>query len=333
MNKFFENEVIESVYNSALATKLEIAQFVTVDTLAPEDGLVKRINKYSTFGAVEDLGIGEGNTGSIEIGFTTKDYTVGTTQGRFSYRDEEAVKDPFAVEKGIKGLAEAMVNDANRKAVKEWLGCTKQQVVTGSLGFDAIVDGLAQIENADDGELSLSLIVSIDAQASLRKALKDDLKYVEAFTRTGYIGHVAGMPIYASRLVPNGEAFIVDKAAVRVFLQPATEIEQERDANTRTNTIYSRKLSVTALVDDTHVCHFGRAASTTATITTKSGTTIAGAGAGHVEAYVNGVFAGAADASGSSYSITLGTALKSGDAIVVRAHADGEVVSIATATV
>jgi hypothetical protein len=37
---------------------------------------------------------------------------------------------------------------------------------------------------------------------------------------------------------------------VRLFIKKGTEIEQERDANTRKNTVYTRKVALVALVDD-----------------------------------------------------------------------------------
>lgn len=338
-NQFYNNIVLEDMYNSILSTKLDLQQFVTVDNLAPEEGLVKRINKYTASGQVDDLAIGADNTHSIEIGFVSNDYEVKTTQGRFSYRDEEAVKDSFAVESGIKGLAEAMVNDFTTKAIKEWEGCSYQQAYSGSIGFNDVVDALAQLDSHNlEGEVQYALIISIGAQASFRKNLKDDLKYVEAFVRTGYIGSVCGIPVYTCKALPSGEAYIVSKEAVRLFLQPSTEIEQDRVAGTRTNIVYARKLAVVALVDDTKVCHLGATATTSTTITTATKATkvIAGAATAgaDIKAFVNGkLYATGTAGSGSTYSVTGSDNLVAGDIVTVRAHKDGQVVSIATFTV
>lgn len=336
-NQFYNNIVLENLYESWLKTKLDFNQFVTPDNLAPEDGLVKRINRYEASGQVDDLAIGADNSHSIEIGYTSHDYEVGTTQGKFSYRDEEAVKDSFAVESGIKGLAEAMVNDFTTKAVREWNLCSKQQSYTGNISFETVVDGLAQLDSSNlEGEADYSLIISIGAQAGFRKSLKDDLKYVEAFSRTGYIGHVCGVPVYTSKAIPDYEAYIVSKEAVRVFMQPAVEIEQDRVPGTRTNIVYARKLTCVALVDDRKVCHLGKATATATTITTKAAGAKVVAGAATtgsiVKVYVNGKLYGSATAASSAYSITGTDNLVAGDKIEVRAYTEGEIVSIATDT-
>ena len=56
-----------------------------------------------------------------------------------------------------------------------------------------------------------------------------------------------------SKAVPAKKAFIADKTAVTVFTKKGSEIEMEREANTRSNTIYGRKVAVVALTDATKV--------------------------------------------------------------------------------
>ena len=89
--------------------------------------------------------------------------------------------------------------------------------------------------------------------AGMRKNLKELLSYSEAFARTGYIGSVNGIPVYVSKAVPATKAYIADKTAVTVFTKKGAEIEMDRDPNTRTNTIYGRKVAVVALTDATKV--------------------------------------------------------------------------------
>ena len=106
----------------------------------------------------------------------------------------------------------------------------------------------------------LMLLISPEIEASFRKNLEDSLKYVEANVRSGYIGSVCGCPVYKSAalaesagIVDEACAFLVDRRAVTNFLKKGVEIEQERDADTRKNTIYSRKVGVVALTDATRV--------------------------------------------------------------------------------
>ena len=85
----------------------------------------------------------------------------------------------------------------------------------------------------------------------MRKALKDDLKYVESFARTGYVGTVAGINLYTKKDAVAGTCIVGVKDAVTLFNKKGTEIEQQRDANIRKNSIFSRKYYVAALTDET----------------------------------------------------------------------------------
>ena len=83
----------------------------------------------------------------------------------------------------------------------------------------------------------------------LQKALKDDLKYVEAFIRTGYIGTIAGVNLYVCDDIADNTVIIATREAVTYFRKKGVETEQDRDQNTRTNTIYGRLVGFAALTD------------------------------------------------------------------------------------
>ena len=87
--------------------------------------------------------------------------------------------------------------------------------------------------------------------AKIRKALKDDLKYIEAFSKSGYVGTVAGINLYTKKNAVENTVIIGTKEAVTLFNKKGTEVEQERDGNTRQNTVYSRKYYLAALTDET----------------------------------------------------------------------------------
>ena len=117
-NTVYANKVLESKLEDLLTTHLDMNSFLTVDNdLAESAGMTKTVNVYSATGNVADLAQGAGNTANIEVGFTGVDYTVGVTQGRFQYYDEEAMKDPMIVEMGLKAIADKMTNDLNSKAI------------------------------------------------------------------------------------------------------------------------------------------------------------------------------------------------------------------------
>ena len=89
----------------------------------------------------------------------------------------------------------------------------------------------------------------------IRKNLKEDLKYVESFSRNGYVGTVAGINLYTKKDAVKGTIIIATKEAVTLFNKKGTEVEQpprdSEDANIRKNTILSRKYYLAALTDAT----------------------------------------------------------------------------------
>ena len=245
----YENFVLANKITDLLTTAVDLSNYMTIDNeLTQNAGMKKIINRYTATGNVEDLAMGEGNTNGIMVGFTPEEYEVGTTQGRFAYYDEQAMTDPMVVDVGLDGLSKTMVNDFTAKAIAEY---DKADMITypTAWSFEAVVDAIAKM-NLED-ESGLFLLISPKDQAAFRKALKDDLKYVEGFVRTGYIGTVCGVPVIVSKAVPANTGYLATKEAVTLFVKKDTEIEQERDANVRKNTVYARKVALVALTDAT----------------------------------------------------------------------------------
>ena len=246
----YDNFVLENKIENLLKTSVDMNAYVTADySLAESAGMKKVINKYTATGNVEDLAMGKGNTGEFEVSFTPVEYTVGTTQGKFAYYDEQEMQDPMVVEAGLQALAQSMANDLTDKAIAEFGKATLS--VAQDWSFDGIVDAIAKM-NVED-EAGLFLIVNPAQKAVIRKNLGEDLKYSEGFARTGYIGSVCGVPVIVSKAVPAGTGFLATKEAVTVFIKKGAEIEPARDADTRKNTIFARKAMVVALTDATKV--------------------------------------------------------------------------------
>ena len=79
----YQNFVLENKIEDILITAVDLNNYVTADySLAEAAGMQKTINKYTATGNVEDLTMGQGNTGDITVSFTPVSYTVGVTQGR-----------------------------------------------------------------------------------------------------------------------------------------------------------------------------------------------------------------------------------------------------------
>lgn len=243
----YENFVLANKLADMLTTQVDLNTYMTIDTsLTSEAGMKKIIHTYRATSGVEELGMGEGNSKDIEVSFDSNEYEVKTYQGRFVYFDEQAMTDPMVIDTGLEGIAADIINQFTALAVGEFEKATLSE--SGSAwSFDLIVDAIAKM-NVENEE-GLFLLISPADKAGFRKALKDDLSYSEGFVRTGYIGTVAGVPVVVSKAVPTGKGFLATKDAVTVFIKKDTEIEQERDANTRKNSVFGRKVAVVALTD------------------------------------------------------------------------------------
>lgn len=256
-NKLYPNHVLANKFEDQYASKLDLMQFCTVDTsLEGVAGDKVIINTYTATDGTETLAMGEGNTKDIEVTYEDKEYTIELLQNRFPYFDEEAMRDPLVIEKGLNHMAVDMFNTANAKAMAEFNKATLSAPVE-KFDFDAFVDGVALFNNENE-DISIFALVSKSDVKEIRKNLKDDLKYVEAYVRTGYIGTVNGVNIYISKIATAGTIILATKKAVTYFSKKGTEIEQvtaqnrsEEAANVRKNTIFSRKYGVFAFTDAT----------------------------------------------------------------------------------
>jgi hypothetical protein len=245
-NFYLSNEV-EDQFNS----HLDLMRFCTVDTtLEGTDGMKRMINVYTATNGTEKLAQGEGNSKSIEVGHTQREYNIELAQNRFVWFDEEAKKDPMLVPVGMQHAGTDMFNTVNGDLFGE-MEKASLHVDVSAYSFDAFADAVAQLDLPENEEVEVFGFVSRAAKAALRKALKDDLKYVEAFAKNGYVGTVAGINLYTKKDALAGEIVIATRDAVTLFNKKGVEIEQERDANIRKNSIWSRKYYLAALTDAT----------------------------------------------------------------------------------
>lgn len=272
-NTVYDNFVLENKLESILTTKVDMNRFVTPDySLTENPGMKKIIHRYTASGNVQELNMGEGNTQDITASFTPVEYTVGVTQGRATYFDEEAMRDPMVVDTLVNGLAETMINDFTKKAINEMqkaqLGivCDFTTSTAGYM-FDKVVDALALLGEDEEG---YTLLISPANQAYIRKQLRNDLVYSEDYVRTGYIGHISGVPVVVSKAVPDTCAFLVNKAAITLFVKKGAEAEQDRDPNTRKNEMYLRKVGLVALTNPAKLVVLGNAQATSCTISAVS---------------------------------------------------------------
>lgn len=250
-NTVYENFVLANEIEDQFNSHLDLARFCTIDSsLAGVAGMKKIINVYSATNGTEKLGKGEGNTKSIQAGFTPVEYEILLAQNRFEYFDEEYMTDPVAIETGIRHMGTDMFNTEMADIYAEFKKATLE-VPTATPDFAAFADMATKLNLENLEGVELFAFVAPADMGKVRKALKDDLKYVEAFARNGYVGTVAGWNLYSKADAEVGTIVGGTREAVTLFNKKGTEVEQARDSNIRKNSLYSRKYYLAALTDAT----------------------------------------------------------------------------------
>ena len=106
--------------------------------------------------------------------------------------------------------------------------------------------------NIED-EAGLFLIIGTGLKAEIRKDTDFKASRLGEILYNGQIGDICGVPVVVSKLCPADTAYLATKEAVTCFVKKDSEVEQARDAETRTNTVIMRKVNLIALTDETKV--------------------------------------------------------------------------------
>lgn len=289
-NFYLSNEV-EDQFNS----HLDLQRFCTVDrTLEGTAGMKRKINRYRATNGTQKLSVGNGNTQTIAVSYAQREYDILLAQNRFEYYDEQAMTDPMLVPVGARHMGTDMFNTVNGDIYGEFAKATRILPVS-SFDFAAFADAMSMLNLENLEDVNIFGFVCASDMAAIRKALKDDLKYVEAFAKNGYVGTVAGVNLYTKKDATPGSIYIATNAAVTLFIKKGTEVEQvtknarsETAANTRLNTLFARKYYLAALTDETKDIHIASGVTATQCASTEtsvvSGTTYyAKDGVGYVE--------------------------------------------------
>ena len=249
-HKIFENFYLSNEVEDQYNSHLDLLQFCNIDnSLVGTAGMKRKINVYQATDGTEKLEMGEGNSKSIEVSYAEKEYEILMAQNRFDYFDEQAMIDPMLVPVGTRHMGTDMFNTVNGDIFAEFKKATLA-VTASTFGFDAFVDAMAKL-NVENEPQTFAFVCPED-MAKIRKALKDDLKYVTEFSKNGYVGTIGcGTNLYLKKDATPGEIIMATRDAVTLFNKKGVEIEQERDANIRKNSIWSRKYYLAALTDAT----------------------------------------------------------------------------------
>lgn len=251
-NQVYDNFVLANEIEDQYNSHLDLMQFCTVDnSLTGVPGMTKKINVYKATNGTEKLAMGEGNTKSIEVAYTQDEYKILLAQNRFKYYDEEEMTDPLIVQTGTRHMGTDLFNTVNADIFAEFNKATLTTALTNSDYFSAFADAVALLNLENISGVSIFGFVNPKNMAGIRKSLKDSLQYVEAFARTGYVGTVAGLNLYTKKDAEDSGIVIGTKEAVTLFNKRGVEVEQERDGDTRENTLFARKYYLAALTDET----------------------------------------------------------------------------------
>ena len=264
-NTVYANKVLEAKAKDLLTTAVNTRNLMTVDNeLTQNAGMTKTINTYTYSGTAEELAAGVGNTKAKRgnITYTGNDYTVKMVQQAFDYTDEDFMKDPSIVDNMLKGANQVMVN----KMTSDFITAVKGSGVTlgatfakgKKIGYDAIVDGISALNVEDESQLFI--IIPNTWKADLRKDADYKSARMGEVIYNGQVGTIAGLPVIATKALTD-RALVMSKEAVKLFMKKDVEIEQDRNADTRTNSVYLRTAYVVALVDATKIAKITEAAS------------------------------------------------------------------------
>jgi hypothetical protein len=247
----YENFVLANAVEDQYNSHLDLMRFCTIDNdLVGTPGMKKKIHVYSATSGTEKLAMGQGNSKDITVSYAPVEYEILMAQNRFPYFDEEEMIDPMVVDTGMRHAGVDLFNHVNADIFAEFNKATLTHSASApDFGCFADAAALLNVENLEDMELFA--FVSPADMPKIRKALKDDLRYVEAFARQGYVGTVAGWNLYTKKDAVAGTIVGGTKEAVTLFNKRGVEIEQERDADIRKNLIFSRKYYLAALTDAT----------------------------------------------------------------------------------
>ena len=250
-NTVFENKVIEAKATDLLTTAVNTRSLLTVDnSLAESEGVTKTINVYTYTGKVEKLADGAKNSTRGSIAFVGTDYKVQRAQQVFDYTDSDFMKDSNVVDMSLQGANALMVNELTADFYAE---CAKASLSheVATFGYEAIVDAIAKLNIEDESKLFV--VIPNAWKAEIRK--DEDYKNARMgeVVYNGQVGTIAGIPVIATNALQD-EAYVMTAEAVKLFMKKDVEVEQDRDIESKINTIVLTTYYICALVNNNKIC-------------------------------------------------------------------------------
>ena len=250
-NTIFENKVIEAKATDLLTTSVNARSLMTVDTsLAENEGQTKTVAVYQYTGKVEKLADGAKNSVRGALTHTSVDYKVQRAQQVFDYSDSDYQKDNSIVDIGLEGANALMANEMTADFYTEAAKASLEHSAA-AFGYEAIVDAIAKMNIEDESKLFV--VIPTAWKAEIRK--DEDYKNAQAGSviYNGQVGTVAGIPVIATNALED-EAYVMTNEAIHLIMKEDVEVEQDRDVETKTNTIVLSAYYICALRNQNKIC-------------------------------------------------------------------------------
>ena len=100
-------------------------------------------------------------------------------------------------------------------------------------------------------ETDLFIIMGADSRAAVRKDSDFIASKQGEILYSGQFGTICGVPVLYSRKVTGGKMYITNKEAIKFFVKKEATVEQDRNIETKDNTVVYERHGIVALVDDT----------------------------------------------------------------------------------
>lgn len=248
----YENFVLENKMTNDINTNIDVNALFTVDnSLEQAAGLIKYVNKYTYAGDVEELAQGAANDASTRGSVTleTVPYEVKRYQHTFGYNDMDVMKDPYVLDVMTNGASIVVADHMREQYFEELAKISATHEYEGDFGYAAVVDGLAAIGR--EVESDQFIVLGLDMRATVRKDPDFIASRMGEILYTGQFGTICGVPVVCSKLVTDGTVYVTAKDQIKLFVKKNGTVEQDRDVQTKDNTVVYERHGLMALVDET----------------------------------------------------------------------------------
>jgi hypothetical protein len=142
---------------------------------------------------------------------------------------------------------------ANQMTADFYAECAKAELehTAPAIGYEAIVDAIAKMNIEDESKLFV--VIPNAWKADIRK--DEDYKNARMgeVVYNGQVGTICGIPVIATNALTD-KAYVMTTEAVHLIMKKDVEVEQDRDIETKTNTVVLASYYICALRNNNKIC-------------------------------------------------------------------------------